>query len=179
MITYYDIVLKIKLEGDGLGLDDEELVGIYDLTAGDKVMPFSIQTENHVTAMGFMSLRAVNAVNHSILMSKVEETVKAVVKKWEMGEADAEFDGEVMDGFSMYLYNSYDDDDEEEKDDEDAVYRLIIYDDDIRNEAVELLDNALIRNDLVGGGRIMIFGKDGFDEASELLIRNGIEFDVV
>lgn len=175
MFTQYDVVLKVKLQGDGIG--SEELAGIYDMTAGDIVMPLSVWNENHVTAMGFMSLRAAGSVNFHDLVSRIEETVRTVIGKWELEEADASYDGEFMDGFTMYIYNDYRDDPDEE--DEDAVYRIFIKDESMLDEAVGLLDGRSVNNSLDSGDRIMVFGKDGLEKAATVLDEAGIDWDEV
>lgn len=175
MLSQYDIVLKVKLQGDGIG--SEELVGIYDMTAGNTVMPLSIRNENHVTAMGFMSIRAAGSVNFHDLISRVEETVRTVVGKWELEEADASYDGEIMDGLTMYIYNDYQNDPDEE--DEDAVYRIFIRDGSMLDEAVGLLDREFIKNSLDNGDRIMVFGKYELDKAAAVLDEAGIDWDEV
>lgn len=175
MFTQYDVVLKVKLQGDGIG--SEELAGIYDMTAGNIVMPLSVWNENHVTAMGFMSLRAAGSVNFHDLVSRIEETVRTVIGKWELEEADASYDGEIMDGFTMYIYNDYRDDPDEE--DEDTVYRIFIKDESMLDEAVGLLDARSVNNSLDSGDRIMVFGKDGLNKAAAVLDEAGIDWDEV
>lgn len=175
MFTQYDVVLKVKLQGDGIG--SEELAGIYDMTAGNIVMPLSVWNENHVTAMGFMSLRAAGSVDFHDLISRIEETVRTVIGKWELKEADASYDGEIMDGFTMYIYNDYQNNPDEE--DEDAVYRIFIKDESILDEAVGLLDRESIRNNLDNGNRILVFGKYDLEKAATVLDEAGIDWDEV
>ena len=60
----------------------------------------------------------------------------------------------------------------------DEIVRIWIEDDDDRNTAASVLDEAMIDYDYDSGDRIMI-NDDDVDEAEQVLTEAGIDYDII